>query len=238
MSAHNLLVNAGDLDRTWLYRVGGGAAIAFGMAYLIIIALYVPMGARPSGAEALLAYIGGNATAWWAILGLSVLTDFLLVPIGLALYFALKSVNAPVMLMATVFVGLFVILDLALTWTNFAALIALSGPYLAATNDAQRGVFVTAALYPSSVVGSNLLFVYNSLTLAVGILLTSVVMRQGLFSKRSAYVGVATGVLGIVAVASSFFSSSVSGLAIIFTSVLTLVWYLMVGYKLYRFAAP
>jgi hypothetical protein len=238
MSAHNMLVNAGDSDRTWLYRVGGGAAIAFGIAYLIIIALYVPMGARPSGAEALLAYIGGNATAWWAILGLSVLTDFLLVPIGLALYFALRNINTPAMLIATAFVGLFVILDLALTWTNFAALIALSGPYMAATNDAQRVVFVTAALYPSSVVGSNLLFVYNSLTLAVGILLTSVVMRQGLFSKRSAYVGVATGVLGIVAVASSFFSSSVSGMAIILTSVLTLVWYLMVGYKLYRFAAP
>ncbi len=236
MSAHNMLINAGDSDRTWLYRVGGGAAIGFGIAYLIIIALYIPMGARPSGAEALLAYIGGNALAWWAILGLSVLTDFLLVPIGLALYFALKSINAPAMLIATAFVGLFVILDLALTWTNFAVLISLSGPYASAADDAQRAVFATAALYPSSVVGSNLLFVYNSLTLAVGILITGLVLLRSVFGKRSASVGVATGVLGIAAVASSFFSSSVSGMAIILTSVLTLVWYLMVGYKLYRLA--
>lgn len=236
MSAHNPRVITVDSDQKWLYRVGGGAAIVFGIAYLIIIALYVPMGARPSGVEALLTYIGGNTTAWWAILRLSVLTDFLLVPIGLALYFALKSLNPPAMLIATIFVGLFVILDLALTWTNFAVLIDLSGSYTAATSDAQRAVVVTAGMYPSSVIGSNLLFVYNSFTLAVGILLTSVVMRQGIFSQRSAYVGVATGVLGIVAVATSFFASSISGLSIILTSILTTVWYLMVGYKLYRLA--
>ena len=238
MSAHNKRVNAVDSGKQWLYRVGGGAAIVFGLAYIVIIALYMPMGARPGEAEALLAYIGGNTTAWWAILGLSVLTDFLLVPIAIALYFALKNINTPAMLVATAFVGLFVILDLALTWTNFAALIALSGPYLAAVNDTQRSIFVTAALYPSSVVGSNLLFVYNSLTLAIGIFLTSWVMPKGVFSKHIAYVGVATGILGIVAVASSFFSSSVSGISIILTSVLTTVWYLMVGYKLYRLGQP
>ena len=51
------------------------------------------MGARPSGAEAWLGYIAGNLTAWWAILGLSVLTDFLLLPVVLALYLALKGID-------------------------------------------------------------------------------------------------------------------------------------------------
>jgi hypothetical protein len=102
----------------------------------------------------------------------------------------------------------------------------------------QRALFATAASYPSTVVDSNLLFIYNSLTLAVGILVTGVVMRGSSFGKTTAYVGVLTGALGIVAVASSFFASSVSTIAIILTSVLTTAWYLLIGYQLYKLGRP
>lgn len=234
MSAQKMMVNVVDLEEKWLYRVGGISAIVFVIAYIVIIALYVPMGARPSGAEAWLAYIAGNKTTWWAILGLSVLTDFLLVPIALSLYLALKGINKNAMLVATAFVGLFVVLDLVLTGTNYATGITLSSGYAAATNDAQRTVFVTAAIYPSSVVESKLSFVYNSLTLAVGIFMTGFVMLKGIFSKHTAYLGLLTGFLGLVAVAGSFFSSSFSTVTIILTSVLTTVWFLFVGYRLYR----
>ena len=50
--------------------------LAFGVAY---VALYVPMGALPSDAQARLEYHAANPTVWWAILSLSVLTDLLLV---------------------------------------------------------------------------------------------------------------------------------------------------------------
>src|SRR6266496_6083967 len=221
MSAHEIIVNEVNPDGKWLYRAGGISAIVFVIAYIVIIALYVPVG-KPSGAEAWLMSMAGNTTAWWAILGLSVLTDFLLVPIALSLYVALKGINKNAMLAATAFVGLFIVLDLALTWTNYASLIALSGNYAAATNDAQRAVFVTAATYPSSVVDSNLLFVYNSLTLAVGILMTGFVMLKGIFSKGTAYLGVVTGILGFLSA------------MIILVSILTTVWVFFVGYRLYR----
>jgi hypothetical protein len=42
------------------------------------------------------------------------------------------------MLLATVCVVLFIVLDLAITWTNYAALIMLGGKYANATNEAQR----------------------------------------------------------------------------------------------------
>ncbi|MBI4675062.1 MAG: hypothetical protein HY741_25765 [Chloroflexi bacterium] len=118
MSAQNMMVNVVDPDGKWLYRVGGISAIVLGMAYIVIIALYVPMGAPPSGAEARLTYLAGNTTVWWAILGLSVLTDLLLVPVALSLYLALKGINRDAMLAATAFVGLFVVLDLALGQTT------------------------------------------------------------------------------------------------------------------------
>jgi hypothetical protein len=75
--------------------------------------LCVPVGAPQGGSEPRLEYHAGNTTVWWAILALSVLTDFLLVPVTLSLYLALKGVNRDAMLAATAFIGLFVVLDLA-----------------------------------------------------------------------------------------------------------------------------
>jgi Domain of unknown function (DUF4386) len=228
-----MVVNEADLDGKALYRVSGISALVLGIAYLIIIALYVPVGAPPSGAEARLMHLAGNTPVWWAILGLSVLTDFLFVPVALSLYLALKGINRNAMLLATACVGLFVVLDLAVTWTNYAALIALSGNYAAATNDAQRAVFVAAATYPSTVLESSLLFVYNTFVLAVGILIIGLVMLKGIFSKMTAYLGLAAGILGIVSVAGSFFVSSLS-ITIIIASIATTVWVFFVGYRLYR----
>ena len=228
-----MMINTVDPDGKWLYRVGGISALVIGIVYIIIIVLYVPAGAPPRGAQARLTYMAGNTTLWWAILGLSVLTDFLFVPVALSLYLALKGINRNAMLVATACVGLFVVLDLAITWTNYASLITLSGNYAAATNDAQRAVFVAAATYPSAVLESSLLFVYNTLTLSLRILMTGLVMLKGIFSKSTAYLGLVTGSLGIVAVAGPLFVSALS-ITIIITSVLTTVWVLFVGYRLYR----
>jgi hypothetical protein len=232
MMVQEMMNNAVDPDGRWLYRAGGVSALVLGVAYLVIIGLYVPIGAPPSGAEARLAYMAGNTRTWWAILGLSVLTDFLFVPVALALYLALKGVNRSAMLLATASVGLFIVLDLAITWTNYEALITLSGKYAAAANDAQKAAAIAAAMYPSAVLESRLLFVYNSLTLAVGILMTGFVMLTGSFSRSTAYLGVVTGMLGIISVVGPFFISALS-LTIIVTSVLTTVWVLFVGYGLY-----
>jgi hypothetical protein len=83
------------------------------------------MGARPQGAQAWLAFIAPNTTAWWTILWLSALTDLLFLPVAIALYIALNRIA---MLLAAVCVALFV-LDLAITRTNYAALITLGGKY-------------------------------------------------------------------------------------------------------------
>lgn len=194
----------------------------------------LPLGGKPTGAEAWLSQTAEFTSSWLGILGLSVLTDFLLVPISFSLYLALKKIERNAMLIATAFVGLFVILDLALTWTNIGSLITLGGHFATAANEAERSGIVTAAMYPSSVADSNLTFIYNSFTLAVGILLTGLVMRKGTFNKTTAYTGIATGVCAIVSVASSFFSSTVSGMTIILASLLTTIWYLLVGFRLFR----
>src|SRR2546430_5249981 len=233
MGVQKMMVDAVDPDQKWLYRVGGVSALVLGIAYIAIIGLYVPVGAPPSGAEARLTYLAGKTTVWWAILALSVLTDFLFVPVALSLYLALKRINRNAMLLATACVGLFVVLDLAVTWTSYASLITLSGTYAAATNAVQRAVVVATANYPSAVLESKLLGVYAILVPAVGILMTSVVMLKGIFSKTTAYLGLVSGILGIVSVAGPFLVSSL-GAVVIMSSVITTVWVLFVGYRLYR----
>jgi hypothetical protein len=121
MGVEKMKVNAVDAEGKWLYRSGGISALILGIAYVITIPLFAHVGPPPSGGEVWLKYLEGKTTVWWTILGLAVLTDFLFVPVALSLYLALKGVNRNAMLVATAFVGLFVVLDLAVTWTNYAS---------------------------------------------------------------------------------------------------------------------
>jgi hypothetical protein len=225
---------ADDVDRRWEYLVGGISALAIGIGYIVIIPLFVAVGVPPSGGEAWLTYAAGKSIGWWAILGLSVLTDVLFIPVVLALYLVLERLGRSVMLLAAAFVGLFVVLDLAVTWSNYAALITLSESYAVATTATERAADVAAATYASSVLGSSLEGVYSIVTLAVGILLISIVTLRGTFSRTAAYLGVATGVLGIASVVGQLLVPGSGTIIAIFASVLTTLWVLVVGYRLFR----
>src|SRR2546425_1428862 len=80
---------------------------------------------------------------------------------------------------------------------------------------------------------STLLGVYAILVPGVGILITSVVMLRGIFSKTTAYLGLVAGILAIVSVVGPFLVRSL-GAAVVVSSVITTVWLLLVGYRLYR----
>ena len=229
MSAETTTAYAADADAKRLYRIGGISAISLGVAYVIIFPLYARVGAPPSGGEAWLTYLVGKTTVWWAILGLSVLTDFLFVPVAFSLFFALKDVNRNTTLLATAFVGLFVVLDLALTWSNYAALLTLSGGYAAATSDAQRATYIAAANYASAMLGSRLFVVYAIAVLSFAILMIGFVMLKGVFSKTTAYLALITGVLGIVSVAGW-------SVTIILNAIFATIWILFVGFGLRRLA--
>ena len=230
MSAETMTVHAADPAGRWLYRVGGISALVLAAGYVIIFALYAHVGAPPSGdGEVWFRYLAGKTTVWWAILGLSVLTDFLFVPFALSLYVALKGVNRDAMLVATAFVGLFVVLDLAVTWTHYASLLTLSSHYAAAASDAQRATYIAAATYASAVLATRLFLIYAIVVLSFAILMIGFVMLKGIFNKTTAYLGMATGILGIASLAGS-------GITIIMNAVLATAWILFAGYGLYRLA--
>ena len=70
-----------------------------------------------------------------AILGLCVSTDFLFVPVALSLSVRWNRSTETQCSWQPHFVGLFVVLNMAVTWTNYASLLTLSGLHAAAAND-------------------------------------------------------------------------------------------------------
>lgn len=222
-------IDAIGIDQKQWCRAGGLAAVVIGIGYLVIFPLYAHVGAPPSGGEAWFKYLPGKTTAWWTILWLSVLTDFLYVPVAFGLYLALKAVNRNAMLLATALVGLFVGLDLAVTWSHYASILTLYRNYSTATNDAQRAAYVAAVDYASATLTSPLEIVYAIVTLSSGILVAGLVMLRGPFNKITACLGLATGMLGIA-------SLTGLGLAIMGNAVFATAWLFLAGWRLYRLA--
>jgi len=222
-------VAAISTDQKQLYRAGGLAAVVLGIGYLVTFPLYAHVGAPPSGGDAWFKYLPGKTTVWWTILWLSVLTDILYVPVAFALYLALKVVNRNAMLLATTLMVLFVVLDLAVTWSHYASILTLYRNYSAATNDAPRAAYVAAADYASAMLTSPLEIVYSIVTPSSGILVIGLLMLSGPFNKFTACLGVATGILGIA-------SLTGFGPAIIGNAVCATVWFFFVGFRLYRLA--
>jgi len=69
--------------------------------------------------------------------------------------------------------------------------------------------------------------VYAIVTLSFGILVIGFVMLKGVFNRITAYLGLATGILGIV-------SLSGFSVTIIMNALFATAWMLVVGYRLYR----
>jgi hypothetical protein len=220
-----------------LYRFGGWSAVLLGVSYIAIVGLYSLAGAVPSQiGEPWLQYLDGKTAIWWGITGLSVLTDLLFLPMVAALYLALRGAPRALVLSGIGLIGLFVALDLAITWPNYASLIGLTDTYSSAADAGTRSVAIAGATFASTVLSSPLFKVYAVLVPSVGIGALGIAMVQVGFGRWAGYVGLATGILGTVSVLGSVAWSSL-GAAVIATSVLTTLWVLIVGYRLIRSAS-
>jgi hypothetical protein len=235
MTAERAMRGQADSAGAWIHRVGAVSALAVGIGYIVIIPLYASVGAPPTGGEAWISYAAGKTAAWWGILGLSVLTDALFIPIALSLFRALEGVARDAMLFAVAFILLFVVLDLAVTWTSYAILITVADRSSGAVTDSQRVADVAAANSASTMLSTTLEGVYSIATLSLGILIAGVVMLRSDsgFGTLAAWLGIATGVLGIVSVVGGAVVSALGAVAIL-ASVLTTIWALVVGARLSR----
>ncbi len=160
--------------------------------------------------------------------GLGILSDLFLVPAVIALYVALKQVDPHEILIASAFMFLYVILDLAVTGLNVASLVVVSQSYSA--NVAIQTSNLVVANYIKDI--TNLSLPLSSAVLSVGVLLSSLIMRSGVFPRIAVYVGIASGIVGILYGCSVVLPGLVSLIGL--SAILEMVWFGLVGYRMVK----
>lgn len=238
MKTLNGAASAVDPEGMWMYRVAGFAAVALAVGYLVAIPLYALVGDQPAaGVEAQLAYFADHAAGWWSIVALMVVTDLLYVPVYFGFYASLKHINRGLVAIGVAFAAfLFVVLDLAVTWTGYSTMIVVGSDYVAATSQAQQAALVAAAAYPAAILQSPILGAYAIVVPALGVFFIGLVMLKGVFGRTTAYLALAMGVVGILYVG-SFFIDSLAALRYL-TGLLAVPFYLLAGVRLYGLGRP
>lgn len=219
-------------DPSWrlLYRIGGVSAWIFVAMTVAAIALAIAAPPPPTaGGTATLSYIAAHRTLYivyqqlWLVPGVFAMVTYL------ALYPALKNLDKSLAALGAVVGGSAWALSLAIptTSTGAPALVYLSDQFTAAADPARRAGLATAA---ETLIAQNRTTVVVGPLMAVGMLIVSIVMLKGVFPKAVAYLGVATGVLGIAAEALRMVFEGFY----VFYGVLLPVWMGAVGWNLYR----
>jgi hypothetical protein len=219
-------------DPSWrlLYRIGGVSAWIFVAMTVAAIALAIATPPPPTaGGTATLSYIAAHRTLYivyqqlWLVPGLFAMVTYL------SLYPALKNLDKSLAALGAVVGGSAWALSLAIptTTTGAPALVYLSDQFTATADPARRAVFTTAA---ETLIAQNRTTVVVGPLMAVGMLIVSIVMLKGVFPKAVAYLGVATGVLGICAEALRMVFEGFY----VFYGVFLPIWMGAVGWNLYR----
>ena len=221
-----------------LYTAGGIAWFLVGLTFILIIVdsvlagpslLHVlTSGSSISGAD--LQHIADQAPLLRATFFAGVSSDVLFVVAALALYVALKGLNRDAMLVAVAFLALYIVLDLAVTGLNFGPLVTSSQAYTTTTDPARQAAYLAVANYSHAI--SGLSQPISSGILSLGILIASLVMRKGIFSKLVANLGVLTALVGIAYGASVVLPAL--GIFVGTSAEDETIWFLLVGYKLIR----
>ena len=221
-----------------MYRVAGVSAIVLAVGYLVAIPVYAMVGDQPAtGVEAQLAYFGEHAAGWWSIAVLMIATDLLYIPVYFGFYASLQHLNRGLVAMGVAFAAfLFVVLDLAVTWTAYTTMIVVGGDYVSATSQAQQATLVSAAAYPAAILQSPILGTYAIVIPSLGALMVGLVMLRGVFSRLTAFLALAMGVVGVLFIG-SFFIESLAALRYL-TGLLAVPFYLLAGVRLSKLGRP
>lgn len=159
---------------------------------------------------------------------LAVIGELLLLPGGLALYFSLKDVKKTPMFIATGFWSVSVFMFLA-SRGLIISLSQISGRYLDTTSETMKAAYLASA--ELALETQNIYSAMALILLCVASIIIGVVMLKGVFGK----IGYLAIVAGIVTIFSPF--GVMLGIPVIIPFiglVLTGVWQLVVGVKLYK----
>jgi hypothetical protein len=239
MKMMNQVTNIDTIDSRWkgLCKVGGVAAMIIAVLLLCEIIVF-SVWPQP---RTVIDYFTLFHDNWLiGLLDLDLLGMFayiLFVPVILALYITLKRSSEAFMSVATAifFVGISVFFA-----TNTAfPMLSLSDQYMAATTDAQRAMFLAAGQAMLTMFNVNAFQVSYVIVSTAWLMMSAVMLRNGIFSRVTAYSGILAGATAIGAltlehmtVIGSFTPLLIS---LYFAAIVFLiVWVVLAGRRLYQ----
>jgi hypothetical protein len=220
-----------------LYKVGGTAAFIVIVLTLseIVAFIFYPQPSTVSGWFALFQsnWLIGLVDFW----GLEVPMYIMFILVFLALYVALKGANEGLMAIALVLallgIGIF------FATNNPFTMLSLSNQYAAAMTDAQRETFLAAGQAVLANTSQRAVGGFNMglfLVSVAGLIVSSVMSQSNTFSKTTAYVGILAYALSLADyLRQALTASEVVALLVILPGALFLIiWFLLVGCRLYQ----
>lgn len=177
----------------------------------------------------MLNYIADHRTVYILQQILWLAPSVLLVVVFLALYVAIKELDKSWAAIGGVLgiVSWAVTLSYPATGGGAPALVHLSDQFRAATTDARRTALATAA---EGFIAMNAVATMIGVLEAAGILIVSLVMLKGAFSRGTVYLGIVTGAIGVVCEG----LKPVVGIGYIVYGLLLFVWLAAIGWTLIR----
>lgn len=221
--------------RSWnlLYRAGAASAGLAALMYVVALAVYVVTSAPPTeGGAAILEYVDAHRTVYIVRQVLWVAPSLFVTIVFVALAVALRRLDRSFALIAGV-IGVFswaVSFAWPTTGEGSLAMVRLSDRYAAAATEAERAAFVAGA---ELLIALNDAQVILGVLQTLGVLLISLLMLKGVFPKGLAWLGVATGGIGIVSEA----LRPLLGWAYAVYGILILVWLIWVAWALWKVAS-
>jgi hypothetical protein len=210
-----------------IYILGGIAALL--MVSIVVIQLIVFITAPPP--------LEGTVAEWFALFQennfvglldfelLMIVYTLLSLPLAVALYFALKQTDQPLMM-------LFLALSLIGVGAFIAArpafeMLRLSNQYVAATSDVERSIYLASGEILVAIFHGTAFHISYVLGSLSGLLLSFVLLKSRVFSKRTAYMRLASSLCDF-----GLFIPGIGTLLSIFAVLLLLVWDIMIARRL------
>lgn len=220
-----------NVDPAWkgAYRAGGLLLITAGIVLLVTLLSFFIL--QPQFGDPI--FLLENPLVIVVTITLFLASNILWIPGVPSLYLALKDVKKTHMLMATVLAGVGLILIIASIRLYFS-LFTLSDAYKAAVTEAEKVTYVVATSLVEEALG--LVSSLGSLLFSVAIIIISLVMLSGIFSKGVAYLGTITGTVGIIAwgIPEGTLPEPLWMALVIISLFLLIAWSIVVGAKLYK----
>jgi hypothetical protein len=216
------------VDQSWkgVYKSGGFSLLAGGIILIaFLLSVFIFRVDLPLTAQAVLENPVPPVTLYLA----AALGEFLLIPAALGLYFSLKDVNKNRMLIAVSFWFVAVTMYLV-SRGQIMSLLPLSRSYMPISSDFTRAAYLVSANHALEVAN-----IYGNVALMlhqVGAIIIGLVMLKGIYGKRTGYLVTFAGTMAFIGT----FGIVLKPLALftLFGLMLTGVWQIIVGAKLYR----